>query len=86
MGKVEEAREFLRQAKELTKEGEAIYDRAYDKVSSYASETEYCSIIEHISASVRHYSATRTTESYKILKISHSSSYDKQKYSFPSFL
>lgn len=41
MDRSKEAREFLRQAKELTKEGEAIYDRAYDKVSSYASETEY---------------------------------------------
>jgi len=41
MDKKRQAREYLKRAKELVREGEDIYERAYDKVTSYASETEY---------------------------------------------
>lgn len=39
--KSKEARECIQRAKELVKEGDRIYEAAYDKVQSYASETEY---------------------------------------------
>jgi len=39
--KSRQTREYLQRAKELVREGEDIYDRAYDKVTSYASETQY---------------------------------------------
>lgn len=41
MDKSSQAREYIQRAKELVREGEDIYDRAYDKVTSYASETQY---------------------------------------------
>lgn len=41
MDKSRQAREYIQRAKELVREGEEIYDRAYDKVTSYASETQY---------------------------------------------
>lgn len=36
-----QAREYIQRAKELVREGDQLYERAYDKVTSYASETEY---------------------------------------------
>ena len=39
--KSRKAREYIRDAKELVEQADAIYEKAYDKVSSYASETEY---------------------------------------------
>lgn len=41
MDKSRQAREYLQRAKELVQEADDIYDRAYSRVSSYASETEY---------------------------------------------
>lgn len=38
--KSREAREYLQRAKELVREGDDIYERAYNKVHSYAMETE----------------------------------------------
>lgn len=39
--KSRQAREYIKRAKELIREGDDIYERAYSKVMSYASETEY---------------------------------------------
>ena len=36
-----QAKEYIRRAKELISEGNSIYEKAYNKVTSYASETEY---------------------------------------------
>lgn len=41
MDKKRQAREYIKRAKELVREGEDIYERAYDNVTSYASETQY---------------------------------------------
>lgn len=41
MDKSRQAREYIQRAKELVREGDDIYERAYDKVTSYASETQY---------------------------------------------
>lgn len=41
MEKSKKAKEYIRRANELVKEGDELYERAYDKVISYASETEY---------------------------------------------
>lgn len=41
MDKRRQAREYIQRAKELVREGDDIYERAYNKVISYASETEY---------------------------------------------
>lgn len=41
MDKSRQAREYIQRAKELVREGDEIYERAYGKVTSYASETEY---------------------------------------------
>lgn len=41
MDKRRQAREYIQRAKELVREGNDIYERAYSKVTSYASETEY---------------------------------------------
>lgn len=39
--KSKQAKEYIKRAKELVKEGDDIYNRAYSNVMSYASETEY---------------------------------------------
>lgn len=39
--KKRETRELISQAKQYISEGDSIYEKAYDKVTSYASETEY---------------------------------------------
>ena len=36
-----QAREYISQAKDYIRSGEEIYEKAYDKVTAYASETEY---------------------------------------------
>lgn len=41
MDKRRQAREYISQAKQFIREGDEIYQKAYDKVCSYASETEY---------------------------------------------
>ena len=41
MDKSRQAREYIQRAKELVREGDDLYERAYSKVTSYASETEY---------------------------------------------
>lgn len=41
MDKSRQAREYIQRAKELVREGEDIYERAYEKTTSYASETQY---------------------------------------------
>lgn len=40
LGKSSEAREYVQQAKELIREGDDIYKRAYSTVTAYAAETE----------------------------------------------
>lgn len=39
--KKREAREFISQAKQYVSEGDSIYEKAYNNVMAYASETEY---------------------------------------------
>lgn len=41
MDKSRQAREYIQRAKELVNEGNEIYNKAYNKVSGYAAETEY---------------------------------------------
>lgn len=41
MDKRRQAKEYIQRAKELVREGDDLYERAYSKVTSYASETEY---------------------------------------------
>lgn len=41
MDKSRQAKEYIRRAKELVREGDDIYEKAYNKVTSYALETKY---------------------------------------------
>lgn len=41
MDRSRQAREYIHRAQELVREGDDIYERAYSKATSYASETEY---------------------------------------------